>query len=253
MIGDNQNMKKSLKKYTKEAITSSRLARLAVIKADDEYTETVKELKQLLATQKIGNVGYSEAMEEAKRKHDETVSGFMDGINSIANSFREDATADSRLNLDRVDSRVLTLLDNINATADDFQELADAFSDNYTMQRILQKRWETVKAGIDERNRKKRPAGDVPNPHITLEKDIVHFAENPIKNAERFEKFTASLQHTAISGSYSNDYADMESYWNNLGRDFLTNSSYSEKEADTASFDTDFPVERAIVKPVTFF
>lgn len=144
-----------------------------------------------------------------------------------------------RLDDAKIDSGTMALLNSgLQLTNEDWQELANAYKDNYVMTRILRERYNA--------NRSKSEDNGVTLGQKNNGLTFVQFGQNPQERADNFTRFTQLLHYNAVSDTMPNNgrlaYASKGDYWNYCAKDSIGRMKpFGDENFD--NLDSDFPVE----------
>ena len=179
----------------------------------------------------LGEIGFSEKVESAKRELNEKIESAQAFVLGIADDYAEEMKELGRLDGNRVDDATMKLLNSgLNLTHADWQELANKHADNFIMTRILKERYDA------NRPPEKEDGG------IT----IVRFGQSPADREKIFRSFVNSLARSVNSDFMPKhggaEFSSRASYWNHLAKESLKSMRPFEGE-DRSNIDADFKVE----------
>jgi hypothetical protein len=236
-----------IKKFTNKALICAENARANIEEATASYRQTDNYNRGLLEAGKITKFGYDDSMNGFKEQLAGRIDAELSRINAVKSEFDELMDEESRLDGSKIDSGTVELLNSgIKLSSSDWQALADRFSDNATMTRLLQERYAS------------RPIPkSLPDGFFTQGKEAkeveVRFAKSPEKVKKAFDSFCDSLCRSVSSGSYLPEYGSQDSYWNHLARTTLEASNgYHGGSFTEAELDTDYPVTVVAPRQIIF-
>lgn len=223
-------MKMSNIEFYKYAIERATSARVSIVSAKEDYEHKNKLWKDDLAEGILGEVGYSEKIEGAKKELDEKVEGAQRLVLGVADEYAKEMGELGRLDGDKIDDGTMKLLNSgLNLTHEDYQELANKHADNAVMTRILKERYD---------------AGRPPEKGDGI--TIVRFGQSPESREKVFRSFVNTLAHSVnsdLTPKYGGaEFSSRVSYWNHLAKESLKSMRPFEGE-DRSYLDADFKVE----------
>ena len=213
------------------AIERAKSARASILSAKEDYERKSQLWREDLAENILGEAGYNENVEGAKKELDEKIESAQRFVLGIADDYAAEMKELSKLDGNRVDDATMKLLNSgLNLTHADWQELANLHADNAIMTRILRAKYDANRPPEKEDGRT----------------TAAQLGQSPADREKVFRSFVNSLAHS-VNSDFMPKYGGAEfssraSYWNSLARRSLESMRPFEGE-DRSSLDTDFKVE----------
>ena len=224
-------MKNGNIEYYKFAVERAKSARASIVAAKEDYERKDNMWREDLAGGLLGEIGFSEKVESAKRELNEKIESAQAFVLGIADDYAEEMKELGRLDGNRVDDATMKLLNSgLNLTHADWQELANKHASNATMTRIL-------RAKYDANRPPEKGDGSI---------TVVQFGQSPADREKVFRSFVNTLANS-VNSDFTPKYGGTEfssraSYWNYLAKESLKSMRPFEGE-DRNSIDVDFEVK----------
>lgn len=196
----------------------------------------------------LGEKGYKDRLEELAHDRDCTIEGALCRIDEVGGEYAARMQELGRLDGSRIDSGTMALLNSdLKLSNEDWQELANAYKDNYVMTRILRERYDA--------NRPKSEENGLTLGQKNTGLTFVQFGQTPQDRQEIFSRFTGLLRqsctHKYMLGNGGMDFASRGDYWRYCAKDSIGKMKPFEDE-NFDNVDADFPVEYAPSRPAIF-
>lgn len=234
--------------YYKKAITRALNARESIEAAKSAYEHECELTKNAFDAGILGENGYKEQLEKLAQERNTKIEVALSRIDEVAAEYSAEMAELGRLDGSKIDDGTMKLLNSgLALSSADWQELANAYKDNYVMTRILLERYNA--------NRPKSDGNSLTMGQKNNGLTFVQFGQMPQDRAENFEKFTKTIRNSCTYKSMPRngtvDFASRQDYFNYLAKDSLERM----KPFGDESFDTveqDFPVEYVQAKPTVW-
>ena len=114
------------------AIKSALTVRKIIEEINKNYEHECKIVREEFEADLLGEAGYKMKLSELEQIRDSKIAREQDSINEISREYTAEMEEAAKLDGSRIDEGTLKLLDSgLRLTNQDWQELADAFKDNY--------------------------------------------------------------------------------------------------------------------------